>query len=195
MEAVERIRVTKSLRFDVLNRDRYTCQYCGAKAPDVALELDHRIPVAAGGSSTFENLVTACHACNLGKSSKVLSSPEPRRAIKPTMRSSFSRRKAYSVQLATIPVVKGLERPTGFRSRLALRDGVNYVAGYVSRSTAIAELIRLKLTGYDLDAWVQHDRISSPTKIKGKWRYLEHEIRAILDQLVLSEPAATAESK
>jgi 5-methylcytosine-specific restriction endonuclease McrA len=32
------------------------------------LTCDHVIPVSRGGSSTLDNLVTACLACNLAKS-------------------------------------------------------------------------------------------------------------------------------
>ena len=32
------------------------------------LTCDHVVPVSRGGSSTFDNLVTACLACNLAKS-------------------------------------------------------------------------------------------------------------------------------
>lgn len=55
------------LRFKVLTRDNYTCRYCGAKAPDVKLHVDHVVPKSAGGRDELGNLVTACQACNLGK--------------------------------------------------------------------------------------------------------------------------------
>lgn len=60
------------VRFQVLRRDKFTCQYCGAKAPDVQLEIDHVIPVVLGGSRELSNLRTACQACNAGKSAAVL---------------------------------------------------------------------------------------------------------------------------
>lgn len=56
-----------ALRFAILERDDFTCQYCGATAPSVPLEVDHRIPVAAGGTDDWDNLVTACWPCNRGK--------------------------------------------------------------------------------------------------------------------------------
>lgn len=59
--------IPKKLRFDVLHRDGFTCQYCGAMPPAVVLHLDHRIAVAKGGLDTFENLITACAPCNIGK--------------------------------------------------------------------------------------------------------------------------------
>lgn len=66
--------VRKSVRFDVFKRDSFTCQYCGQKSPDVVLEIDHITPVADGGDNDILNLVTACKACNAGKSDRPLAS-------------------------------------------------------------------------------------------------------------------------
>lgn len=55
-------------RFKILKRDNFTCQYCGAKGPDVELQIDHITPVCLGGTNKDYNLVTACKSCNLGKS-------------------------------------------------------------------------------------------------------------------------------
>lgn len=65
--------VRKSVRFEVFKRDSFTCQYCGAKSPDVVLHLDHITPVADGGTNDILNLVTACRDCNSGKSDRKLS--------------------------------------------------------------------------------------------------------------------------
>ncbi len=59
------------LRFKVLQRDRFTCQSCGAspaKAVGVELHVDHATPWSKSGETTLENLKTLCSACNLGKS-------------------------------------------------------------------------------------------------------------------------------
>jgi hypothetical protein len=64
--------VGPKLRFDVFKRDAFTCQYCGRRAPDVILYLDHVIPACQGGKDVKHNLVTACEACNLGKSGRLL---------------------------------------------------------------------------------------------------------------------------
>lgn len=61
--------VSKRLRFEVLRRDNHTCRYCGGSAPDVALTVDHVVPVALSGSDDPSNLVAACRDCNSGKSS------------------------------------------------------------------------------------------------------------------------------
>lgn len=66
--------IKKSVRFEVFKRDSFTCQYCGLKARDVVLEIDHITPVADGGDNDILNLVTACRPCNAGKSDKSLAS-------------------------------------------------------------------------------------------------------------------------
>lgn len=60
--------LSKKKRFQVLERDKYTCQYCGATIDDgVKLEIDHIIPVSKGGKDGLCNLTTACFDCNRGK--------------------------------------------------------------------------------------------------------------------------------
>jgi hypothetical protein len=67
-----RTQIKNSVRFEVFKRDSFTCQYCGQKAPDVVLEVDHITPIAAGGGNSILNLVTACRSCNSGKSDRKL---------------------------------------------------------------------------------------------------------------------------
>ncbi len=61
------------LRWQILERDDFTCQYCGQSAPDTRLEVDHKIPASDGGTDDPDNLVTACSACNQGKNAFILS--------------------------------------------------------------------------------------------------------------------------
>lgn len=65
--------VSKKVRFEVFKRDSFTCQYCGAKAPDATLQVDHILPVAEGGKNDILNLVTSCSDCNQGKGARLLS--------------------------------------------------------------------------------------------------------------------------
>jgi hypothetical protein len=67
-----RSQLGKRIRFEIFDRDNFTCQYCGRMPPDVMLEVDHIIPVSKGGSNEPENLRTSCAACNRGKSDKQL---------------------------------------------------------------------------------------------------------------------------
>jgi hypothetical protein len=68
----ERKPISKKTRFEVFKRDKFTCQYCGAKAPEVVLHCDHVNPVAAGGDNDIMNLVAACADCNGGKGARKL---------------------------------------------------------------------------------------------------------------------------
>ncbi len=65
--------LSKKIRFEVFKRDSFTCQYCGAKAPDVILEVDHIDPVSKGGDDDLLNLIASCKGCNAGKSDRLLS--------------------------------------------------------------------------------------------------------------------------
>lgn len=64
--------ISKSLRFEILRRDKFTCKYCGASAGETELHVDHVIPESLGGTSTPENLVASCKDCNSGKSGRML---------------------------------------------------------------------------------------------------------------------------
>ena len=63
---------TLKTRFLILHRDNYTCQYCGRKAPDVVLQIDHIYPKSKGGRLTKDNFITACFDCNMGKRDVIL---------------------------------------------------------------------------------------------------------------------------
>ncbi len=60
----------KLTRFEVFNRDRFTCQYCGRETRE--LTLDHVMPRSRGGQHSWENLVSACIPCNHRKGERVL---------------------------------------------------------------------------------------------------------------------------
>lgn len=59
-------------RFEILKKYGFRCVYCGRKAPEVSLELEHIVPKSKGGSDNFDNLVPACWECNRGKGSEPL---------------------------------------------------------------------------------------------------------------------------
>lgn len=64
--------ISKKIRFEVFKRDSFSCQYCGAKAPDIVLHIDHICPVSKGGTNDLLNLITSCEDCNSGKSNREL---------------------------------------------------------------------------------------------------------------------------
>jgi 5-methylcytosine-specific restriction endonuclease McrA len=49
---------------ELLKTLNWTCAYCGERG---ALEPDHRIPLARGGSNSIENILPACPRCNRRK--------------------------------------------------------------------------------------------------------------------------------
>ena len=65
---VERGKVTNKVRFAVYRRDGNRCRKCGSP---YNLEVDHIYPISKGGKSTFNNLQTLCHWCNVSKSNFV----------------------------------------------------------------------------------------------------------------------------
>ena len=67
IRTVYRTRVPFSKK-NVMIRDGMKCVYCGVS--NVRLTIDHIVPKAKGGKSTFENTVAACKPCNNKKGSK-----------------------------------------------------------------------------------------------------------------------------
>jgi 5-methylcytosine-specific restriction endonuclease McrA len=51
-------------RYNIFLRDNFTCQYCGLTLPKSQLTIDHIIPRAQGGKSSFSNAVACCSNCN-----------------------------------------------------------------------------------------------------------------------------------
>ncbi len=72
----KRVALTKK---NVLLRDRYRCGYCGERGDTV----DHIIPRAAGGTSTWENLVAACSRCNGRKRDRTPEQAQMRLRVRP----------------------------------------------------------------------------------------------------------------
>lgn len=56
--------VTDVMRWEVWNRDNFTCQVCHSR---MFLEIDHIVPVSKGGTNSLMNLQTLCSNCNVRK--------------------------------------------------------------------------------------------------------------------------------
>jgi 5-methylcytosine-specific restriction endonuclease McrA len=70
-EMIKRPRPRVSLnRREILRRDSFTCQYCGTRVG--TMTLDHVYPKHLGGEHSWDNLVTACSACNHRKGGRTL---------------------------------------------------------------------------------------------------------------------------
>lgn len=55
------------MRFSIYERDGYRCCKCGISDRYAQLEIDHILPIAKGGKTTYDNLQTLCHKCNMEK--------------------------------------------------------------------------------------------------------------------------------
>lgn len=60
---IRRLYSNKAFRKYILQRDNYTCYFCGQYGDTI----DHIVPRAKGGHTTPVNCVTACHECNQNK--------------------------------------------------------------------------------------------------------------------------------
>jgi 5-methylcytosine-specific restriction endonuclease McrA len=66
--------------YAVFARDGWCCQLCGCSTPkrlrglqhDRSPELDHILPLGAGGTHTWTNVQCACRKCNIAKADKPL---------------------------------------------------------------------------------------------------------------------------
>lgn len=56
-----------SLRWEIWERDNFTCQTCGSRQ---YLTIDHIIPESKGGKTEKDNLQTLCKACNARKGNR-----------------------------------------------------------------------------------------------------------------------------
>ncbi|MBX7215215.1 MAG: HNH endonuclease, partial [Thermoflexales bacterium] len=96
------IRVPRNLpmplsRRAILLRDGYTCQYCGAQPGKDALTIDHILPRSRGGRTDWENVTTACGACNRRKGNR-LPDEANMRLLNPPIRPRF-----WNMALLTVP--------------------------------------------------------------------------------------------
>jgi 5-methylcytosine-specific restriction endonuclease McrA len=82
-------RRVKLSRRAIYKRDGYTCQYCGKRAPkniDVDdLSIDHVLPKAQGGKTSWDNVALACTDCNRKKADRTPEEAHMRLSKQPQM--------------------------------------------------------------------------------------------------------------
>jgi 5-methylcytosine-specific restriction endonuclease McrA len=57
-------------RRNLYRRDGFRCMYCNRRVGGEQLTIDHVVPRSRGGSSSWDNCVTACLACNAQKADR-----------------------------------------------------------------------------------------------------------------------------
>lgn len=173
--------VTKRTRFEVLRRDQHTCQYCGEKAPDVVLQIDHVIPVSLGGDDKPSNLVTACKDCNSGKTSIPPDSP--------MVQSLSAEAAAYALGM--------IDKMTRFRADLESLDDyaeefygiwdqwTNYHGTYPlpdDHSMSLYRWMRMGLPMRALHLAIDSAMSKQHVRADGKFTYMAGIIRNMLDE-------------
>ncbi|WP_418303191.1 HNH endonuclease [Paenibacillus yonginensis] len=63
---IRRLFTNREFKTFILERDRYTCHFCGGYGDTI----DHLLPRAKGGHTTPLNCVCACNACNQSKADR-----------------------------------------------------------------------------------------------------------------------------
>ncbi len=111
IHAIER-NISPQLRNEILERDGFTCQRCGAGPGDpdpfnsarkVRLHIDHIIPISQGGTNDKSNLRVLCSACNQGASNIQTVSEDSRNIIARIRRASRTvQREIYEVLKRTL---------------------------------------------------------------------------------------------
>jgi len=73
----ERNHIPSATRRAVFQKFSYCCAYCGISLhhyqnnEKVRLEIDHRVPLAMGGTDEYSNLILACKECNNKKGANI----------------------------------------------------------------------------------------------------------------------------
>ena len=66
----QRTRLGQSIRKELFRRQGGRCMYCGSRQRMDLMDIDHKIPVARGGSNQRSNLQLLCRTCNARKGTK-----------------------------------------------------------------------------------------------------------------------------
>lgn len=95
--ARKREAISKRTRFEIFNRDGFTCRYCGGQSDQVKLVIDHIKPVCSGGTNDPTNLITSCESCNQGKAGNQLKNTTQIEAHRLALAQEFRELNAISV--------------------------------------------------------------------------------------------------
>lgn len=104
----------------VLERDRYTCQLCGADLHDGANnpQIDHKVPLLRNGPSELENYQAVCSNCNVVKRGIC------KKCTLPTCDNCYL---AYPEKGANNLLINLTEVESAYLSRLAERLGITRI--------------------------------------------------------------------
>jgi len=108
----------------LFKRDGYLCMYCGDHFSKRELTRDHITPISQGGRDHWKNVISACKRCNHHKGGRT---PEQAR-----------------IELLAIPFVPNYAEYIYLQGRNILADQMDFLLGYISKSSPIHHRIGLK---------------------------------------------------
>ena len=98
---------------NVFVRDNQTCLFCGTKIKDVSdCTVDHVVPRAQGGKSTWTNCVTACKLCNHKKADRTPSQARMYLRYQPYRPTIGEFTKYFSKKYGIDKLLKSMSEPT-----------------------------------------------------------------------------------
>lgn len=154
--------ISKKLRFEVFKRDGFTCQYCGRKAPDVILHVDHIAPVAKGGKNDLLNLVTSCADCNHGKGARELSDDSVVEKQRKQLETLQERRDQIEMMLEWKASLLDIETE---QARGAASYWEKLVPGWAVSADGVSD-IKKWVSKFGLDEVIESMKISAETYIE-----------------------------
>lgn len=110
----------------LFRRDAYVCLYCAQRFPARDLSRDHVRPFSQGGRDAWNNVVTACRACNNLKASRT-----PEQA---------------GMQLIAVPFTPTYAEYIFLKGRRVLADQMEYLLAHFPRSSPLHRRLQNWLT-------------------------------------------------
>lgn len=72
LNAIRGTETYRKMRVRMLQRQNFKCFYCNCDLSNQKANIEHIVPVKAGGSNHSSNLVMSCSPCNKAKGNKVI---------------------------------------------------------------------------------------------------------------------------
>lgn len=184
--------ISKRTRFEVFKRDGFACQYCGAKAPDALMQVDHVSPVSKGGADEILNYVTACVDCNSGKSDRELDDQSILAKQRAQLEELAERRDQLQMMVTWRDGLRNLEEEK-VQQLVSRKDSIH--PGWSTNETGMAEIRRLlKKTPFDL-ALQAVDEAARQVVIGEDGKATEESVRGIGETIGRIATALVADRK
>jgi 5-methylcytosine-specific restriction endonuclease McrA len=74
-EFIKKKHYVRFSRYNLMLRDNFQCQYCQKKLSMQELTIDHVVPRARGGATSWQNCSSACYICNTIKGHRTTMKP------------------------------------------------------------------------------------------------------------------------